>query len=37
MPKPSGIVILVAKLMTPEQLAKAEQLAAKWRAANPAP
>ena len=28
---------IVAKLMTPEQTAKAEQLAGKWRAAHPAP
>jgi hypothetical protein len=28
---------IVAKLMTPEQIAKAEQLAGKWRAAHPAP
>ena len=28
---------MVTKLMTPEQIAKAEQLAGKWRAARPAP
>jgi TPR repeat protein len=28
---------LVAKLMAPEDIAKAEQLASKWRAARPAP